>query len=298
MQETSGLSAIASQPVRTADTPGTVRVYAVIRATVEEAWAALTQRELVGRWFGDLSESLQPGGAHRLDFGDGDSFEIFDVALDPPFRLFYRWRFLGTGPSDMIVWKIEPDRDGCRVCVTDSEPARSAEAVNELTEGWTDFLERLRGYFATGQSTRYEWRRDFDGSIEMDLEAPQAFQILFRAANRRNWLPWWGGAIASGSTVAMLDGARPTRFRIDRPASDDLLTVRIALSCPEWLGPTHCTIAVQRRGAAALLTVSHRGWEAISGDENQQMAQRRRFAALWVAALRRAERLAGRTRSR
>ncbi len=67
MQETSGLSAIASQPVRTADTPGTVRVYAVIRATVEEAWAALTQRELVGRWFGDLSESLQPGGAHRLD---------------------------------------------------------------------------------------------------------------------------------------------------------------------------------------------------------------------------------------
>src|SRR5207247_811199 len=90
------LSAIASQPVRTADTPGTVRVYAVIRATVEEAWAALTQRELVGRWFGDLSESLQPGGAHRLDFGDGDSFEIFDVALDPPFRLFYREAFGGA----------------------------------------------------------------------------------------------------------------------------------------------------------------------------------------------------------
>src|SRR5216684_4233774 len=104
--------------------PGMVQVSVFVPAPQHTVWAAVTRRDEIRNWFGDLSNNLKPGGAFRLDFGDGDFFEIMDVALDRPGVLQYRWRFLGTGPSNAIEWIIAPERDGVRVTVTDREPNR------------------------------------------------------------------------------------------------------------------------------------------------------------------------------
>jgi uncharacterized protein YndB with AHSA1/START domain len=50
---------------------GTVRVSVPVAAAREAVWTALTERDAVGRWSGNLSEPFAPDGAYRLDFGDG-----------------------------------------------------------------------------------------------------------------------------------------------------------------------------------------------------------------------------------
>src|SRR4029450_7618180 len=146
-----------------------------------EACQPPTERDVVGCWFGNLSESLKPNGTHRLDFGDGDFFAINGVTFDPPRALGYRWRFLGTSPTDTISWSIEPEGSACRVSVTDAEPSRTAAGCKEMIQGWTDFLQRLQAYCLTGKNTRYPWRSEFGGSIELPVDPGRAFERLLSA---------------------------------------------------------------------------------------------------------------------
>jgi uncharacterized protein YndB with AHSA1/START domain len=269
--------------------PGTVQVSVFAPASRDDVWAALTQRERVSRWFGDLSDSLQPGRACRLDFSDGDFFDISDVVLHPPHHLSYHWRFLGTGPSDSISWTIEPQGEGCRITVTDREDNRVQATVNDLIQGWTDFLGRLQSYCATGRTTRYSWRREFDGSIELPVDPAAAADKLLTDDGLCRWVPW-SGAFAAEATVTVGDGQQPAYLEIGDVERASPFLLRFSLGCPEWRAPTLCSIMIQGRPEGALLVVSHQGWEGIDGDGRRQGAQRERFGKLWTEALQRARR--------
>jgi uncharacterized protein YndB with AHSA1/START domain len=268
--------------------PGMVQVAVFVPAPQDTVWAAVTQRDEVRKWFGDLSNDLKPGGTLRLDFGDGDFFEITNVALDPPGGLQYQWRFLGTGPSNAIEWIIAPERDGVRVTVTDREPNRSPATVEELTEGWTDFLRRLQVYVATGQNTRYTWRRQFDGSIELPVEPEAAALQLLADNGQGSWLPWTG-KIAAEATVLMIDDRRPKLFQIGKVERPMPLALTFEFGCAQWHSVTKCELQIQPRPQGSLLVVSHSGWEEISDNDAERGAQRQRFGGLWIAALRRAK---------
>jgi uncharacterized protein YndB with AHSA1/START domain len=272
--------------------PGTVQVSVFIPAPLETVWAAMTQRDQVRKWFGDLSADLKAGGAARLDFGDGDFFEIRDVALNSPRLLRYQWRFLGTGPSNAIEWSNVPEDGGVRLTVTDQEPNRTAATVDELTEGWTDFLRRLQVFGASGQNTRYSWRRQFDGSIELASEPAAAAGRLFATDDRNGWLPWTGN-VAPEALVTMIDHVAPHEFRIgniDRPTP---FALYFTLACRQWLSPTSCKLQIQPRPQGCLLVVSQGGWEGISDSDAERGAQRQRFGELWIAAMQRAQRATG-----
>src|SRR5262245_34013681 len=137
-------------------TAGRVTVRVTVAAPLEPVWEAITQREVVRRWFGELSTSLRTGVEARLDFGDGDFFAITDVHLGAPTHVSYSWRFLGTGATNKICWDVDTREDFRVITVTDDEPFRSASEVDELTAGWTDFLDRLATYLSTGNITRYD----------------------------------------------------------------------------------------------------------------------------------------------
>jgi uncharacterized protein YndB with AHSA1/START domain len=276
------------EPVGDSIVPGDVRVSVLVDGSITEIWAALTKRDEVGRWFGDLSASLAPGGAYRLDFGDGDYFEIQDVAVEPPRHLDYQWRFLGTSPRNAISWTIEPIGNQCRVTVKDGEPHRDQRGVEEMIEGWTDFLRRLRDYRATGQTTRYTWRKEFDGSIELSASPEEAFEKLTSAEGQRHWLPWSADALAAG-TVRMTDGGQPTVVTITAVAAMSALSLCLTLASPAWSAPTHCSIELRPRPAGSLLLISHSGWLDISPRDSEQSEQRLRFGTLWVQALRAAK---------
>jgi uncharacterized protein YndB with AHSA1/START domain len=72
-------------------------------------WAALTEPDLVARWWRHpASVDLRVGGAYRVDFGDGGGLDGVIVRVQPERCLAYVW-----GRS-VVEWTLEPDGGGCR----------------------------------------------------------------------------------------------------------------------------------------------------------------------------------------
>lgn len=291
-------SAVASArrlppPQAGTDVPaGTAQVSVLVPGTPADLWKALTERDSVGQWFGDLSATLMPGGAYRLDFGDGDYFQITDVVLTPPHRLEYRWRFLGTSPQNTITWDIAAEGKLCRVTVSDAARSRNAAGVAEMIEGWTDFLQRLQDYGATGRNSRYAWRKEFDGSIELPVTPDRAVALLFSDAGQAGWMPWRTARLVAGATINMTDGGQPAHLTITAAEHPTPATLKLTVAAPEWRAPTTCLLKIEPWLQASLLIVSHNGWEAINPRDEEQAAQRNRFGTLWTQALRKAQALA------
>ena len=281
-----------SQPfAEPAVSAGTVRVSVFAEAPPETVWLDLTRSSKLACWFGDASNDLLPGNTVRLDFGDADFFQITDVATSPPSELSYEWRFLGTGPKNRIRWTIRPELGGSLVTVDDAEPLRAAETGNELTEGWTDFLQRLERYVATGKVTRYDWRRTFDGAVEIPTTPQRAAQLLFAADREALWLPFSGGRVKNDARLRLSVEAEPADLIVgDVGRAADSLA--FGLRKTSWLAGTHCSLQLSQRGGQTLLTIKHVGWDGINDDPKVCMEQRRLFGNEWMASLHRARELA------
>jgi len=124
---------------------GAVNVTVQVSASIEKVWRSLTEADVVAQWFGELSSDLVSGGSARLDFDDGDFFDLDSIVVSPPDVIQYDWRFLGIGPCDSITWRIKPNEAGCLVTVNDMQPGRSAEAAMMLREsfGLLDAARRI-----------------------------------------------------------------------------------------------------------------------------------------------------------
>lgn len=263
-----------------------------LHAPTEIVWRALTDPPVVAAWFGDLSAPLRDGGSARLEFGDGDFFLLEDVRLDPPRLLQYSWRFLGVGPLDTIRWTLARPCESCVVTVTDAEEERTPEDAQQLRKGWLDFTRRLRDHLRTGENTRYSWRHDFDGSIELPCNATRAREILFSPPAQSRWLPLAAGAtLSDGTWIHPADGEEPARLLITHVGWRSPDHVSFRLSASGWDRPTLCQLQTSARARTTLLSVSQRGWGLIGADYDYQKQQRRRFCQFWVNKLSEAHRL-------
>jgi uncharacterized protein YndB with AHSA1/START domain len=268
----------------------TAVVTVTVAAPLVRAFAALTEPALVREWFGELYGSLEAGGTARLDFGDGDFFAIEDVSASPPTELTYRWRLLGVSSADLITWRLEPAGNSTVVTVSDWNEERDPESNRELEEGWRDFTDRLVGYLATGTNTRYDWSRSFSAAIELPVPINAARRLLSDDASL--WLPLSVDRLRLGATLHLADASDPTSFAIEAVSIDDAPpAVHVSISSPDWRRPTESTIALQSRGDRTTLTVTHVGWTTVAADPAVQKRYRRRFAAMWLAALHRAKAL-------
>jgi uncharacterized protein YndB with AHSA1/START domain len=266
---------------------GEVRVSVLLAASPQIAWQHLTDKTAVSRWFGDLSNTLTAGGIGRLDFGDGDFFVLTNVRMEPQSKLAYEWRFLGTGPVNTIEWEMKAQSNGTLVTVMDQEHMRSDEVIKELQDGWTDFLQRLSDHIATGDVTRYDCRRDFDGQIELDAPFREASRSLIGADAELSWGPFCKCVIAEGAIVRISDAPG----EIYQVSALNRRTSSVSfLSWNEgWLTATHCRIEVAARGALSMLSVHHTGWDKISADPSVCIKSRRQFGEQWIQALDRAK---------
>lgn len=278
-----------STPVAARAPRGTVELSVELPIPPDEAWLALTDPAWLARWFGDLDGRLAPGERARFTFGDGDFFDVVTLEAQPPRRLVYQWRFLGTGLTDRVTWRIHEAEGGSRVTVTDEQPRRTENGVREMVEGWSDFTERLEGFAATGRVTRYDWRREFEGSVRIGVPPERAWDLLFTSDAAARWLPF---ALQPG-TVQLGDEEEPTQLRVSAPSLSPPHQARFQLSAEGWLRATRVRIELAARDGGTALCVAHLGWEEISRDPGEAMRQRRRFARVWVRALERARNLAG-----
>lgn len=271
--------------------PGTVVVEVDVKAPPPKVWDALTEPAIVRRWFGELSAQLADGASARLDFGDGDFFMIEGASCRAPQRLSYFWRFQGTGPRDSVVWDITPTATGSSVRVTDNEPSRPPKVVDELFEGWTDFLGRLQRHIATGETARYDWRREFSAAAELP-GTPEQNRGLLTNPDTMNWLPFRSKCLAKNGVVGMTDGLAPQRLTVSDFKRDAGVSMSFGLRAGEWRSPTTCRIELLPHAGGSLLVVSHAGWEDIGQSGEYQKNQRHRFGDHWVESMRRVRKVA------
>jgi uncharacterized protein YndB with AHSA1/START domain len=274
------------------DKPGRVRFSIGTGAPPERAFRALAGQAELASWFGTPTSPLQAGGRRRIDFGDGDFFELDDIELAPPTRLGYSWRFLGLSTVNLIGWTVAPRRGGgAIVTVTDDCEGRSPEGVAEMREGWRDFTGRLARFLETGERTRYDWRRELGGGVELAGGVDRAAVRLFAPDRLAAWQPWRASALAEGATLQVDDGVTPGELRLAGVDRRNPTELHFVVGAAQWKRPTRCALALQSCGANTMLTFSHVGWEDIGGTNEEQRRQRERFCRHWVKSMQRARSL-------
>ena len=107
-----------------------------IDAPAEAVWDALIDPLALAAWFGaDAEIDFRPGGAVRFRWPDGTERRGLVTELDPPRRLAFRWRGLRTfeaglsaADATVVTFTLEPQRDGTRVTVTESNGILAPDA--------------------------------------------------------------------------------------------------------------------------------------------------------------------------
>lgn len=127
-----------------------------IAAPVEKVWRAVTEPDLISRWFGDTVLHGDGTGAHgTISWPDGPAVPIAVEAIDPPWMVAYRWcngetdevpERVDDGPSTVFTFTLEPLGGDTQLTVVESgfehmpDPAASIESHRQ---GWDDELDKL-----------------------------------------------------------------------------------------------------------------------------------------------------------
>jgi uncharacterized protein YndB with AHSA1/START domain len=133
-----------------------------IAAPIDQVWAALTEPEQVGTWFGNGEPTridLQPGGRIIFDHGHGELPAVIET-LTPPSCLAYRWALVGpagtepTGTNSTLVeFRLSGEDDSTRVDLVESgfeqvsdDPEQAASQYENNLSGWSRILDGLRSH--------------------------------------------------------------------------------------------------------------------------------------------------------
>ncbi|MFI2710743.1 SRPBCC domain-containing protein [Micromonospora sp. NPDC018662] len=257
-----------------------VRVMVSVPASDHEVWDAVTDPRRVAQWFGNLRTPMTPGVPNRVDFGDGDFFDVDVDHVEPGERLLFRWRFLGVGPECRVTWTLTGGAEATTLTVDDSCPGRPGAEVAQLKAGWLDFVGRLARYLETGRPARYDWRQEIDGSVVL----PDGPWHPLRDETVVDWLPIAVDATGPG-WFFVVDQEGPRRFTLRDWDLDRDRTLAFAVEIPGARTATHCQVRVEPAARGGTLAVSHQGWHRLGLSDLQQRTLRHRFAATWTAAL-------------
>lgn len=231
-----------------------------VSAEPEVCWRFLTQPTLRAEWFAD---SCPSGGANTVDlqFGDGDFFRVATVAAEEPTRLCWVWRFLGVGSLSEIEFLLTKREIGTELRVRD-RGQYSESGVDELEDGWADFLSRLRQRIETGKNTRYQWSETFGASIVVRADPATLSRVLRDPQLWNGFFPETEITLDAGNEGIHLEFRRP-----------------------QWGGiSTHARISLSDGETGLNLSVTHDGWLRLP--ESCRIAERRNAAGCWAHALR------------
>ncbi|MBF9131051.1 SRPBCC domain-containing protein [Plantactinospora sp. S1510] len=101
-----------------------IRTTVDLRHPPERVWRALTDRELLPKWFGSVEP--RPSSISRFELRPTDFPELDElitvelVELDPPHRIVVRWP--EDGQPTQVVCELTPTAEGCRLTVTQGDP--------------------------------------------------------------------------------------------------------------------------------------------------------------------------------
>jgi len=135
----------------------TVRRSITIAAPVDAVWAAITEPELVSRWFGRLElAGSGAGAAGTISWDDHGSIPIRVESMDPPRSVSYRWNgddALETYPAELdaehstvFTFTLTAIGDGTRLEVVETGFGSTTDPAGNLEShagGWVSELDEL-----------------------------------------------------------------------------------------------------------------------------------------------------------
>ena len=133
-----------------------------IAAPIERVWAAVTQPDLISRWFGDRTtlDNVEVGASGNFQWDGYGDFPFLIEELDPPHTIAYRWANDNThatvlDPANSTVFRftLRPIDGGTQLTVIEtgfdslSNPAASME---DNRGGWDSELDELVAFLESG----------------------------------------------------------------------------------------------------------------------------------------------------
>ncbi len=228
---------------------------------VHEVWDHLTRPELLAKWFADTPR-LAPGEPVRMDFGDGDFLSGRVVEWDPGIILGLRWRFVGQGPEYDVRYSMLRRKDGTELTVQD-RGAITQEEAECLRVGWAEFLFRLNKAVVRNCITRFNWRKTFQFTYEIDSTKREA---LVTALTDPDWYH------------TSLAGVQARILGFDENEINSIITHKA------W-GTVETRLRVKLKNIRGVhyAFFTHEGWPQLPGSLAE--AERRRFVTVWLRAL-------------
>jgi uncharacterized protein YndB with AHSA1/START domain len=131
-----------------------VRINRVMPAPPERVWRAFTEPAALAAWF--WPERFEPtaetdvrvGGRYRID-GPGAGMAVSGeyVAVEPPSRLAFTWRWDGETEQTLVTLVLTPVGTGTELGLTHERFGDDADRDNHA-KGWSDCLDRLPAWLA------------------------------------------------------------------------------------------------------------------------------------------------------
>ena len=141
------------------------------QASVEEVWAAITESQRLGRWFGTWTGDPATGEVRvRWDFEEevGDEVYVID-ACEAPHHLRVHNR--GDDPAQVWILDLRLREEGGGTVLDFAQVMNADLPVTDVGPGWEYYLDRLADSIRTGQVSTVGW----DDYLELGPEYAAAF---------------------------------------------------------------------------------------------------------------------------
>lgn len=141
------------------------------QAPVRDVWAAITEPERLGRWFGVWSGDPSTGQVQvRWDFEDDVAEETYVIEVcEAPHRL--RLHNVADDPGQVWTLDLRLREDGARTVLDFAQVMGEGLPVTDVGPGWEYYLDRLADSVRTGEVSQVGW----DGYLDLAPEYAEAF---------------------------------------------------------------------------------------------------------------------------
>jgi uncharacterized protein YndB with AHSA1/START domain len=124
---------------------GKIELVRVYKQSPAKVWRALTEPELVARWWAPGNIRAEVGHRFEMDMGPWGKQPCEVLAVEP-LRLF-RYRFAEPTLNTIITWELAPEDAGTRLKLThegfDLDSPMGRRAYEGMKPGWPGILEKI-----------------------------------------------------------------------------------------------------------------------------------------------------------
>ena len=121
-----------------------IRFERILQHPIDRVWAALTERDRLAEWLGDVDIELRPGGAIRIVFSGVEPPAVLETAVDefdPPRLLQFRFDDR-AGDGNLVRFELTDQGKATRLVLTQSRVPSEHELADNAA-GWHVRIDML-----------------------------------------------------------------------------------------------------------------------------------------------------------